>query len=331
MTLPVSGAISLNDVNVELYRSSTTIVYLNETVVRTLLEKTTPASVISMSDGYGKFSRVPLALTISANIADYNAFVAAGSPGGSTPYDVTLTINTGVICYATTTGTAALRVGGSWPAGSTFVIVNNGYIIGAGGAGGAGGAYSNGAAGGAGGNAIDFAGSGLTSVTVNNTAGYIYGGGGGGGGGGSNGWWTGYSEWLGGGGGGGGAGNVAGGGGANPGYYIVASAFTPTSGTSGTAGSSVGGTGGLGWDGNRDVGGESPSDHRAYGGDGGNGGGYGEAGAAGTNATSFDWLWALGSYVGNTAGAAGKAINLGGVSISWSGGNNITQVKGVVT
>jgi hypothetical protein len=52
MTLQSSGAISLNNVNVELGRSGTTAINMNETVVRTLAGKASGA--ISMSDFYGK-------------------------------------------------------------------------------------------------------------------------------------------------------------------------------------------------------------------------------------------------------------------------------------
>jgi len=332
MTLPASGAISLNDVNVELYRSATTVVYLNETVVRALFEKTTPASQIAMSDGYGKYSRVPVNLTISANTADYNAFVAAGSPTDPHPHDVTVTINTGVIVYATTTATAAFRAGGAWPAGSTFTIINNGYVIGAGGAGGAGGAYGAGSAGGAGGNAIDLSGSSLSAITVNNTNGYIYGGGGGGGGGGGAGWWTGLSEWIGGGGGGGGAGNAGGAAGTTPGTYLVYTGGTLTvAPANGTAGGSSAGTGGVGATLDRSSGGESPTTAIVYSGAGGNAGGYGEAGSAGASASQDTFTYPPNLYGGGAGGGAGMAINLSGATISWSGGNNATQVKGAVS
>lgn len=52
MTLQSSGAISLNDVNVELGRSGTASINMNETAVRTLAGKASGA--ISMSDFYGK-------------------------------------------------------------------------------------------------------------------------------------------------------------------------------------------------------------------------------------------------------------------------------------
>jgi hypothetical protein len=57
MTLPVSGPISLNAVNVELQQSGTTTISMNQTNVRTLAG--VPSGKISMSDLYGKAYTVP--------------------------------------------------------------------------------------------------------------------------------------------------------------------------------------------------------------------------------------------------------------------------------
>ena len=54
MTLPSSGIISLNDINLELGKASGTNTSLNATDVRSLLGKPTPSSTISLSDAWGK-------------------------------------------------------------------------------------------------------------------------------------------------------------------------------------------------------------------------------------------------------------------------------------
>jgi hypothetical protein len=54
MPLPVSGAISFFDINVELGLAGTTQISLNDAAVRSLLE--VPAGQISISSGYGKSS-----------------------------------------------------------------------------------------------------------------------------------------------------------------------------------------------------------------------------------------------------------------------------------
>jgi len=61
MTLPASGQISLNDVNVELGYSGTTQVSLNDSAVRTLFE--IASGEIEMSDGYGKADFSPWTTT----------------------------------------------------------------------------------------------------------------------------------------------------------------------------------------------------------------------------------------------------------------------------
>jgi hypothetical protein len=67
MTLQNSGAISLNNVNVELGRSGTATINMNETAVRTLAGKASGA--ISMSDFYGKSNFSPTTVTRTFGIS----------------------------------------------------------------------------------------------------------------------------------------------------------------------------------------------------------------------------------------------------------------------
>jgi hypothetical protein len=66
MTLPASGAISLNDVNVELGISGTTTITMNDSVVRTLFGVASGA--IDMNTGYGKASRYGTVVTWPTNL-----------------------------------------------------------------------------------------------------------------------------------------------------------------------------------------------------------------------------------------------------------------------
>ncbi len=56
MTLPVSGPVSLSNINVELGRAATTQISLGDTLIRTLLQKSSGA--IAIADAYGKSNSV---------------------------------------------------------------------------------------------------------------------------------------------------------------------------------------------------------------------------------------------------------------------------------
>jgi hypothetical protein len=241
----------------------------------------------------------PLNLVISADTAGVNLFTLAGSP--ATPINVTLTINSGIYVYSSSTGTPALNVP-AFPVGSTVLIVNNGYIVGMGGDGsnGTGNASSAPNAGHDGGPAIGLG----NDVAIDNTFGTIGGGGGGGGGGAG----AGQSiSAVGGGGGGGGQSKSATGHGSGAG--------------SGTAGSNGGASGpGSGGTGDHD------SFYGTSAGGGGKGGTYGQKGAKGGSGTG-------GGFAGNVGGAGGQggnAITLNGHAVTWLGGNVPAQVLGAV-
>ena len=244
-------------------------------------------------------------LTISSNTQNYNIYTAAGSPSVAT--SIELTINSSVDVSSTGTGSPALDTG-NLPSGSTVTIVNNGTIVGKGGNGGAGASISyngnaSGDPGGSGGNAINT----TVALTVNNTNGNIWGGGGGGGGGGEGrrDVEAGSACGMGGGGGGGADRTSSNGGAAGTSSYGCNELHYGNPGGNGT--NSGGGAGGLG----------------GSGGDGGNGGNGGDYGSNGASGIGID-------NPGGAGGAAGKAVNLNGNSITWTGGNNGTQVKGAV-
>jgi hypothetical protein len=209
MTTPaIYTQISAQNINTELSRSATTTMSFNETPVRGLAGKTTDLTTISMLDLSGKSSRKPITGTaqtlfsVNTTQTTINIGLLPGYVAGKT--DVTITVNSGVYVYSTSTSSAALTITGA-TTGDTVTLVNNGYIIGKGGDGGA--TTSTYAAGYAGGPAISLG----CPITIANYR-YIAGGGGGGaasvsGGGGGAGGGTGgtYPQYAGGAGGGPGA------------------------------------------------------------------------------------------------------------------------------
>ena len=188
MTLPASGAISLNQVNVELGLSGTASINMGSAAVRGLFG--VASGQISMSNGYGKSNT--FTLTISSSAQEVNLSSAATAAGWNGSSSLIVNINSGVYLWSNNVANAGFLVNVAGAA-----INNSEYIIGKGGVGGNG----VGTDGGAGGPAMIIS-SGTTSVTVTNNSGaYIAGGGGGGAGG------TTYASAGGGGGGGAGGGN----------------------------------------------------------------------------------------------------------------------------
>jgi hypothetical protein len=138
MTLQTSGAISLNNVNVELGRSGTASINMNETAVRTLAGKASGA--ISMSDFYGKsnetitLSGVAISSTgggsqtatytleSDGDIVRFTTPLGSGdigdwiSPKSAAPsnYEVRATLNSGSLTSGTTDSWLALTSNRSW-------------------------------------------------------------------------------------------------------------------------------------------------------------------------------------------------------------------------
>lgn len=338
MTLPASGAISLSQVNVELGLSSTASINMGAANVRTLFGVASGA--ISMSNGYGKSNRAAVSYTISSNTANASINVASLSGYSAGTSDITITVNSGVYVYSTSTGTPGLTLtGGS--TGDTITLVNNGYIMGKGGKGGAGGN------GNPGGTALSLG----FNTTVNNTNGSAYIGGGGGGGAG-----IGYGAGGGVGGGDGGGGNFGVGGG--PGSSGTNAYTTSSSGPYGTHYTSGGGGGGRvfpgvggaggssggvpnGWGrGGTGGGGGSAASYQATGGAGGssnNTGGQPSGGGGGPGIPAADsggggW-GASGGYSpwgDKLGGGGGKAVALNGRTVTWVSGDT-SRVWGAVS
>jgi hypothetical protein len=280
---------------------------------------------------FNQSKRWIVTVTISATTANFNlrAFLnATYGDYSSIPTDVTVTINSGVYLYASSTALAGFDTGSAWAATSTITVINNGYIIGMGGAGGVG--YNG--AGEAGGPAMII----RYPTIVNNTNGYILGGGGGGGGGGGMFYTPNGAYYASGGGGGGGQSYQTSAGGAN--IYgenlssIIPDKSPPTftitqvaqAGSVGTTGG--GGAGGVGYQARVPVG--KASYQYSTAGTGGTGGAWGTAGNNGgvaDNGGNAD-ITANGFGVGGAGGAA--AILTGAGTISIISGFNSNQVRG---
>ncbi len=290
MTLPASGAISFNAINVELGVAGTTQASLGQTSYRNLAG--VASGQISMSNFYGKANQ--FAFTISSNQTNANLRTLAVNAGWNQSSKVVATINSGVYISANSTGTPALTVNGSFPGG--VELVNNGFIVGMGGAGGSGPTSGPGLQVGAGtagaGGGLALSVSSAISVTNNGT---VAGGGGGGGGGRSSAYTGEYSvqtNYGGGGGGGGrtGAVNSSGGAGgvASVSYGSARSGAAGGVGTLSSAGS--GGNGGYGLV------------EGGFRGGGGTGGTWGAAGSTGNSLRFSDP--SAGPYSGGSAGGA---------------------------
>ena len=361
MTLNASGKISLagttvgQSIQVELGGTGTTRISLNDNNVRTLAG--VPSGRIVMpTNFYGKSSRVSLSFTFSASTADATLNVTSISGYIAGFSDITVTVNSGVYLYATSTGSPGLALSGG-TTGDTITLVNNGFIMGQGGTGGGGPSSSLPPT--VGGPALSLG----FNTTINNTNAAAYIGGGGGGGGGVHGGVNGYGGGGGAGGGDGGdSGPVPGGtgggigtsgangfaeqapnfryGGGGGGRIFPSTTIAgPGTSTFAQARPGFGGSGG-GSGGARINNLGAPATGGSGGGPatvGGNGtaglgssnavatGGGGGWGAAGGNSQTF-----APSLVNQTGAAGGKAVNLNTYSVTWVSGDT-ARVYGAVS
>lgn len=170
MTLPTTGTLGLNQVNLELFRAETALIGLNDAEVRGLAE--TPTGAVTFANLRGK--SYLFAFTIATNQSDANLRTLALAAGWNGISPLQATINSGVTIGGSVAGnsTPALTINGSFPNG--VLLINNGIIAGRGGAGSTTGPAP--AAGQAGGLALAVS----VPVTIQNN-GTIAGGGGGGG------------------------------------------------------------------------------------------------------------------------------------------------------
>lgn len=235
-------------------------------------------------------------LVYAANTTNRNVLTDAIAAGWDKSAPIRVLVKSGVT-ISSTAGTGPALQSGALTA--PWFLQNLGNIQGYGGA--AGGEET---AGSPGGDALST----QSNLTIDNTSGNIYGGGGGGGGGGVGGN-TGDATASAGGGGGGGQGQVGGaaGGGASQGSGMSGAGTAGTASTPGTGGSpGPNGSAGL------------------SGGAGGNGGAWGQAGSAGANGSGTIHPG------GGAGGAAGYAVRINGHTVTFTAGNNGTQVKGSV-
>jgi hypothetical protein len=295
MTLPASGAISFNAINVELGQAGTTSANINQASYRTLAG--VPSGTIALSNFYGKSNQ--FSLTISANQTNLNLGTYASANGWNGSSKLAATINSGVYISSNSTGTPALTVSGSFPGGVS--LVNNGTIAGMGGNGG------GGATGGGNGNSGGLALSVSSAITITNNN-VIAGGGGGGGGGGAGSYNFGtkapfIQAWGGGGGGGGQSSttNSSGGSGGTAPPGSSPSYRAPGSAGSGGTSSSAGG------------GGNGGSYGGITGGSGGSGGSWGSSGSSGNVVSNGFPTNGGGPYSG---GSGGGAVS-GNANITW--------------
>ena len=125
--MPFSGQISLGDARTELSAdyAPTSQITLNDTAVRSLFTKSGDSTNIGLADGYGKAFRRVLSSLFTTSQANYGISMSSLSGYVAGKTDLTITINSGVYIYSTSTSSAALTISGG-TAGDTVTLINNG-------------------------------------------------------------------------------------------------------------------------------------------------------------------------------------------------------------
>ncbi len=185
MSLPISGPISLSQVNTELNLAANALISLNDPAVRNLAQ--VPSGPISFANLLGKTSTKTYTITAAGTNVNLRTLVNAMGYAGEI---ATVVINVNANMVSNSTAVPAVSTG-AWPNGVTLQVIVNGQVLGFGGSGGVGAIspYVPGTrpagAGAAGGPAMVVSSAisgGSISITIG--SGIVNGGGGGGGGGG---------------------------------------------------------------------------------------------------------------------------------------------------
>jgi hypothetical protein len=317
MALQGSGAISFSQIAAEFDDTtpySMSEFYRNGSLVPNASQNANIATSGAIRFGafYGATNRMQIALSIASNTTGYNILSEAQDSGDYEAgiSDITVTVDSGVYVGSPAAGASYAMTADGFTSGDTITVVNNGYIIGAGGDGGRGGSCcaSTAPSGEAGGRGI-YANYAMT-ITNNGT---IAGGGGGGGGGGCCKSHGGTLTGCGASGGGGGAGYVTG-------IYGSGTGGINGTGSNGTSGgfTSAGTGGGITYA----FGGQQSG---SYSGAAGNGGTLGQAGSSGqvSSVNYYDWV----NQNGGSGGAAGYYA-VGNSNITWDvEGTRLGQVS----
>ena len=123
MATPITGQISVSDVNTALGRSSTASFSFNDSTFQLMTNQ--GSTNVDLNNAHAS-------AYINSTVTNYNVYTSTfGSPATVTTYKVL--IGASGVAGATSTGNYALNVG-QFPSGSSVVLNNYGTIAGAGGA-----------------------------------------------------------------------------------------------------------------------------------------------------------------------------------------------------